>query len=67
MIQRMRVVRLVCDNEHGAGDEIFPGKDRDAMYYTVAELRKAAKDAGWTRKSGNDYCDYCSERERESE
>lgn len=70
----IRSTKLIfCDNEHGAGDVTFPDLDDSSfdikqhfiypVQPTAAELRKAAKKAGWTRVDGGDYCPICSESE----
>ena len=56
---------LFCDNEHGIGNVTFPemGRVDDQTFIqpmNAAQLRKQAKDAGWTRVDGVDYCADCS-------
>ncbi len=62
---------LFCDNEHGTGDVCFPdvkamsGHEIDQTFITgsttLRGLRKAAKQAGWGRVNGGDYCPGCME------
>jgi len=62
---------LFCDNEHGIGDVTFPdveGMDGYAIQQefirgvqTASALRKAAKENGWGRVNGGDYCPACME------
>jgi hypothetical protein len=67
----IRIVRvLLCDEEHGTGDVIFPedlqGELRDCQTYspaTAAEIRRDARKAGWRRKGGRDLCPGCAECE----
>ena len=65
MIRTFKV--LFCDNEHGTGDIIFPENFsqelRDDMIQSrnASQLRKGAKDAGWSRVDGADYCASCTE------
>lgn len=60
---------LFCDNEHGIGDVTFPDvdglssaelKQHFIRSVSLADLRKEAKEAGWTRAQGVDYCPGCS-------
>ena len=56
---------LFCDNEHGFGNVTFPEKERldDQLFVepvSARQLRKQAKEAGWTREGGVDYCPTCS-------
>jgi hypothetical protein len=64
---------LFCENEHGTGDITFPDLDAlDAFETkqlfigkrTAGQLRKEAKQAGWGRINGGDYCLNCMESER---
>lgn len=62
---------ILCDNEHGTGDQIFPDpQDTHALVQhvincpTLGELRKRAKEAGWSREGGVDYCPVCTESNR---
>jgi hypothetical protein len=59
---------LFCDNEHGTGDVCFPDvKHLDGHQIQqefiqgndTRSLRKAAKEAGWGRVNGGDYCPAC--------
>lgn len=59
---------LFCDNEHGTGDVTFPdvktasgedGQQHFMLGHTQRELRAAAKQAGWGRHAGADYCPNC--------
>jgi hypothetical protein len=67
MIRAAKVI--FCDNEHGYGDVTFPDLDRPAHELageyvapqTVGQLRKSAKEAGWGRIEGGDYCPSCME------
>lgn len=60
---------LFCDNEHGTGNIYFPdilGRPEDLEQHfirapTTAELRKEAKQEGWSRHNGADYCQSCTE------
>jgi hypothetical protein len=60
---------LFCDNEHGAGNVTFPdilGTPEELEQHfirspTLAMLRKEAKQAGWSRHNGADYCQMCTE------
>jgi hypothetical protein len=61
---------LFCDNDHGTGDVTFPDLDALDAYGTkqlfidgsdVKSLRKAAKQEGWGRVNGADYCPGCME------
>lgn len=67
MIQATTI--LFCDNEHGDGDRTFPDlKELDAYSLCqlfvngkqrASQIRKDAKEAGWGRVSGGDYCPDC--------
>lgn len=61
MIRTAKV--LYCDMEHGTGDVTFPAIcDLDPINpMTVAELRRRAKAAGWSRYGRNDFCESCTE------
>jgi hypothetical protein len=69
MIRTFKV--LFCDNEHGTGDQMFPAnfsqelQDDMLQSRTAAQLRKDAKKAGWSRSGGVDYCDSCTESNKE--
>lgn len=61
---------LFCDNDHGTGDVTFPDlKSLDAydtqqqfvVGNTVRTLRADAKQCGWGRVGGADYCPNCME------
>lgn len=61
---------LFCDNEHGTGDVTFPdvkavsGDDLQRHFiepHTIRTLRAAAKESGWGRVGGADYCPSCLE------
>jgi hypothetical protein len=64
MIRTIKV--LFCEDEHGMGDRTFPDlMDLDTRMFvdgvlTAAQLRKLAKEHGWTRSGGADYCNICS-------
>lgn len=64
MIRTIKV--LVCDEEHGIGDQTFPRlsdlepNDFVNGVLTTPALRKRAKAAGWTFSGGHDWCDQCS-------
>jgi len=64
MIRTIKVI--FCEEDHGTGDRTFPDlMDLDSRMFidgapTAAELRKLAKQHGWTRHQGADYCDSCS-------
>lgn len=70
MIRTFKV--LFCDNEHGTGDVIFPENFsqelREDMIQprTAPQLRKAAKNVGWSRVGGVDYCPSCTECNKEA-
>jgi hypothetical protein len=54
----IRTAKLIfCDNEHGMGDVTYP----DLFDPTLKQLRKDAKQAGWSRHAGADYCQQCTE------
>jgi len=67
MIQKCQI--LFCDNEHGVGGNVsFPdvkaldGYDLEQEFIkqtTIRSLRQAAKQAGWGRVNGGDYCPGC--------
>lgn len=68
MINNARI--MFCDNEHGTGDVCFPDIDKMDSFdvkqvlikgNTAKELRKEAKQAGWGRINGGDYCPACME------
>ena len=57
---------VCCENEHGTGDVTFP----EIAELTVSDfgertlltvLRKRAKEVGWGRVNGADYCPACME------
>lgn len=59
---------LFCDNEHGTGDVVFPDLTTKAGFEiqqtfiegnNVRALRAAAKQLGWGRVNGGDYCPAC--------
>lgn len=61
---------LFCDNEHGFGHVTFPdvktldGHELEEQFIqgnTVRTLRAAAKQSGWGRVGGGDYCPGCME------
>ena len=63
-----KCVILFCDNEHGTGDVTFPDlikldgyqlQEQFIQETTLAEVRRAAKAAGWGRVNGGDYCPGC--------
>jgi hypothetical protein len=68
---------LFCDNEHGTGDVCFPdvvrmdGRDIQQALINggknASSLRKAAKQEGWGRVNGGDYCPSCMETMRTEE
>ncbi len=65
---------LICDNEHGIGEVTFPDIYRDpdvlAQQFiqspTVGQMRKAAKEKGWSGACKNDFCDLCTFNEAEA-
>ena len=69
MIRTLRVI--FCENEHGTGDVCFPdiGTMDDyavkqliiAGKSTIGALRKEARQAGWGRVNGGDFCPACME------
>lgn len=68
MIRKLNVI--FCENEHGAGDVTFPdllatsGWGLEQQFIegnTVGGLRKAAKEKGWGRVNGADFCPGCME------
>jgi hypothetical protein len=67
----IRSVKLLfCDNDHGCGDVTFPCiADLDSQAFvepkTVGQLRKEARKAGWSHKNGADYCEICTEGEKQ--
>jgi hypothetical protein len=66
MIRTARVI--FCDNEHGFGDVSFPDPPRVDMEgnFSADALRREAKKAGWSRdSSGRDWCELCTESNRE--
>ena len=57
---------LFCDNEHGIGDELIPSSRifKANSFVTrrrLGRLRKKAKELGWGRHEGGDYCPECME------
>lgn len=61
---------LVCDNEHGTGDVVFPDLTKlegfelaqhCAKGWTGGEVRRQAKAEGWCRHNGVDYCPACAD------
>lgn len=61
---------LCCDNEHGTGDVVFPDLTQLAGYeiaqeaskgMTPADVRREAKNLGWGRVNGADFCPACME------
>ncbi len=63
-IQTTRV--LFCDNEHGIGERTYPelsDLQSDSFVNAPApgRLRKKAKELGWGRHEGGDYCPECME------
>lgn len=63
-----KCVVLFCENEHGTGDVTFPdvmALDGHALQQhcieeaSVAQVRRAAKAAGWGRVNGGDFCPVC--------
>ena len=70
MILTTRVI--VCGNEHGIGDQTFPllrevsVDDFGQFPPAISTLRKRAKEAGWGRVNGEDYCPGCMESMRGS-
>lgn len=70
MIRTTKVI--FCDNEHGFGDVTFPPLDRDISSLQqeyiasrrIGQLRKEAKNEGWGRVNGGDYCPQCMEDEQ---
>jgi len=61
---------LFCDNEHGVGEVTFPDISKMApddihqelvKDHPVIQLRREAKQAGWGRVNGADYCPGCME------
>lgn len=66
MIRKCQII--FCENEHGTGDVCFPdvvamdGHDIQRAFiegHTTGSLRKAAKEAGWGRVNGGDFCPSC--------
>lgn len=57
------LMQLVCDGEHGISVTFPPDgyMEMDAIT-TKADLRRAAKKAGWRSHAGDDYCETCSGR-----
>jgi hypothetical protein len=61
---------LFCDNDHGSGDVTFPDVASMDAYEiqqmfinepTLEISRRNAKQAGWGRVNGADYCPMCLE------
>ena len=68
MIRTLKVI--FCDEDHGHGEVTFPDFDRSTDEIVkdlidgpteVKLLRKAAKQIGWGRVNGGDYCPGCTE------
>lgn len=68
MILKLQV--LFCDNEHGLGPVCFPDFESLSSHEleqqfiqgnTTRELRRLAKEKGWGRVNGGDYCPGCME------
>lgn len=66
MIRNCKII--FCENEHGTGDVCFPdvtaldGREIQQEFIqgnTVRTLRQAAKQNGWGRVNGGDYCPAC--------
>lgn len=70
MIRSIRVI--FCDQEHGTGDVTFPNlRELTTQEFldnapSVRTLRSEAKKAGWSHVAGHDYCDMCTEGEKEN-
>lgn len=65
---------LFCDNEHGTGDVSFPdllscrGEELAQHFINFTDskrLRKQAKAQGWSYVDGIDYCQMCTEGNKE--
>jgi hypothetical protein len=62
---------IFCENEHGTGDVCFPDvgstvseddlKQLIITQHTVGSIRRLAKQQGWGRVNGGDYCPHCME------
>ena len=59
---------IFCENDHGTGDVCFPDVENLHSYQivekdgiTAGSLRRLAKQAGWGRVNGGDYCPGCME------
>ena len=58
---------IFCDNEHGTGDVSFPDVETLLPHevvekeQTIGSLRRLAKQQGWRRLNGADYCPACVE------
>jgi hypothetical protein len=60
-------IQISCDGDHGI-DIHFPEDGAvDGAIFTYAALRREARKAGWSCKTGADFCPTCANREREPE
>jgi hypothetical protein len=68
MIRKCQI--LFCDNDHGCGDVTYPDVTEMDGYAVqqlfingtdMKSLRKEAKEKGWRRVNGADYCPGCME------
>lgn len=65
MIRKLHFI--FCDNEHGTGDVCLPDPDDGSLKQKIVEgntvraLRVEAKQKGWGRVNGGDYCPDCME------
>lgn len=63
----IRSARMIfCDQEHGVSEMTYPSiidlSETDFVETrTAAQLRRAAKKAGWSHVHGHDYCELCTE------
>lgn len=67
----LKISIIFCENEHGTGDVTFPDvgvMDTQTIqqefidaHPTIRSLREAARQAGWGRVNGGDYCPGCME------
>lgn len=65
-----KIILLLCENEHGTGEQCFPDIHRATgdelceiatRELPVSQLRKEAKKHGWGRVNGGDFCPGCME------
>ena len=69
MIRSVRVI--FCDQEHGTGDVTFPAltdltTEHFVQPFNAKQARAEAKKSGWSHVAGLDYCETCTESEKEA-